>query len=395
MMNFDKMTDFLHHLVDEYGIPTVDCSINYKGEEVYRYYYGEGISDKSLYNMYSATKPITATAGLRLMEEGKFKLTDPVYEYIPEFKEMTVKKKIYTGGDGLKYATGNNPTGDELLEEKFEIVKAENPILVKDLFAMSAGFNYNTEIDGIKKRIEENNGRFETTWIIDALKDEPLDFEPGTHWGYSLCHDVLAAFIERVSGKKYDEYVQEKIFDPLGMTDSTYKRTAEVEKRLAKQHRYYNCDNCAREIDNENPYCFGEGYASGGAGIISSVNDYSKFVRAMSMNGVTKDGYRILKPETINLMKTNALNPEALKDFNWEHLKGYGYGLGVRTMMHPELEGIKSVKGEFGWCGAGGAYVMIDTDNQIGVFYAQQVMNNQEPYVHPRLRNITYSIFGF
>jgi CubicO group peptidase (beta-lactamase class C family) len=121
------------------------------------------------------------------------------------------------------------------------------------------------------------------------------------------------------------------------------------------------------------------------------VDDYSKFAAAMANDGYTADGVRILSRHTIDLMRTNRLCEAQLKDYNWSFLGGYGYGLGVRTMIHPASCGANSPIGEFGWDGAAGCYVMIDPVNRISLFYAQQMREGLGYYVHPRIRNILYS----
>ena len=141
----------------------------------------------------------------------------------------------------------------------------------------------------------------------------------------------------------------------------------------------------------ENEFVLGSEYESGGAGLISCVDDYAKFSAAMANGGNTPDGNRILSPKTIDLMRTNRLNPTQMKDFDWSFLGGYGYGLGVRTMIDPVRCGANSPVGEFGWDGAAGCYVIIDPENRISLFYAQQMREGLGYYVHPRIRNILYS----
>ena len=134
----------------------------------------------------------------------------------------------------------------------------------------------------------------------------------------------------------------------------------------------------------------GSEYESGGAGLISSVDDYIKFANVLCNKGKTQKGEKILSECTIDLMRTNHLDKTSMKDFNWIQMRGYGYGLGVRTMIDKAKGGSLSSIGEFGWGGAAGTYAMIDPENEITVFYAQHMLNNQEPYVHPRIRNIVY-----
>ncbi len=388
-MNFKTMNNFFKHLTDEIGVPSVDCLIHKDGEEIYRYKGGEAFdATKKLYYLYSVTKPMTCTAALQLFEKGKFLLNDPVSNYLPEFKEMHVKKKYIISDEGIKTSEGKSSSKSE---EKLEIVKAKNPILIKHLFTMSAGFNYNRQTDDITKLKKETDGRFPTGTIAKAVAKQPLSFEPGEHWQYSLCHDVLGALIEVVAQMKFSDYMRKYIWDPLEMADTTMKVTDDVLENMLPQFRY-DSEKCkAFEIAKDNDHILGSEYESGGAGIISSVDDYIKFADALALNGTAKNGYRLLNENTIELMTTNHLNETQLTDLNWSQLKGYGYGLGIRTMMNKTEGGALSPVGEFGWGGAAGAYLMIDRKNKIGLFYGQHMLNNLEPYIHPRIRNIVYS----
>ena len=280
-MDFSTLTTFLDALKGKRSIPSVDCAVSLQGQRVYRHSANAGQDD--LYFLYSVSKVITCTAAAQLLERGKLLLTDEICEYLPEYRDMAVKR------------------ADGQLEE------AQTRITVRHLFTMSAGLNYNLEAPSIQKAVQESGGRAPTREIARAIAQEPLDFEPGTHWQYSLCHDVLAALVEAVSQTRFADYVREHIFAPLSMENSTYHPTPEQFARIAPQFRY---------------------------------------------------------------------------------------GLGVRTMVSPAQGGALSAIGEFGWGGAAGSYIMIDPDHRLCAFYAQHMLNNQEPYVHPRLRNLIYqSVF--
>ena len=137
---------------------------------------------------------------------------------------------------------------------------------------------------------------------------------------------------------------------------------------------------------------FGPEYESGGGGIVSSVNEYSKFCAALANGGLGLTGERILSSATVELMRVNQLTtPELLKNFNWKQLKGYGYGLGVRTLIDKAASGSTGDLGEFGWGGAAGATVLIDPERRLSMFYAHHMLNPQEEYYQPRIRNVLYA----
>lgn len=225
---------------------------------------------------------------------------------------------------------------------------------------------------------------------MKAIAQQTLSFEPGTHWQYSLCHDVLGGLIEVVSGKNFGDYLKESIFEPVGMKDTSFTFNQEVEKRMASQYIYQDESGRYEQISKHNCFRIGTDYESGGAGLISCTEDYGLFVNALCNDGVTASGERIISRATIDLMRLNHLCETALPDFNWAHLTGYGYGLGVRTMIDRAKGGSLSPVGEFGWDGAAGSYALIDVDNRLGVFYMQHMKNGKHPYIHPRLRNIVY-----
>ena len=348
---FKKLEETLDQFL-EVGIPGNDCIVCLNGEVVYRKQRGFSDREKQIpmtgkehYSIFSCSKPITCTAALQLWEKGLFDLDDELCKYMPEFTDMKV-----AGHGGL--------------------VPAKNRIKIKHLFTMTAGFNYNCSSPSIKKCWQETEGKCPTREVMKYLAKEPLCFEPGDKWQYSLCHDVLAALVEVISGMKFNDYVTKNIFEPLGMANSTYLLPGDQ----------FNKDNMATEylcidgktdpvyfenfaIGNQyNPFRFGSEYASGGAGCVSTVEDYIRFLNAMCQDGV------ILKQDTIAMMTTNRLDEKTVVDFD---LPGYAYGLGVRCPKDAESELQDS-----GWDGAAGAYLSFDAKRKLTIYYGQFVRGN-------------------
>ena len=306
-MNFTPLKNYQDYLTS-WRIPGNDCMVVKDGKEIYRYMSGYADCEKErkiagdeLYYFWSASKVITCSLALKLHEEGKFIMNDPLSAYMPEFGEMTVRRTI----DG-----------------KEEIVKAEKPILVKNLFNMTAGFDYNIStpyIDEVKKK---TNGRCPTREVAAAIAKNPLCFEPGEHWNYSLCHDVLGAFIEVVSGKKLRDYAREVLFEPLGMNDTTYNMPEESKRsRFAVQYNYRDDLGKFLPTNNTCGHFLGCDYDSGGAGVVSTCEDYMKFASTMANGGTSTSGYRYVSPATVELMATNTLGEAQMKDFNWGWLR--------------------------------------------------------------------------
>lgn len=364
-MGFDKVKELMDNSVKEYGIPGSDIIVTHNGKVIYRYWNGTSdderkkpVTGDELYFLYSASKVITCTAAMQLLEKGKLKLENRLSDYIPEFKDMWVKTK------GV-------------------IKKAENPIVLKHLFTMTSGLNYNLNAKSIlQQKAEDPNSP--TLEMVKALAREPLDFEPGEHYQYSLSHDVLAAVVELVAEQSFGEYLKEHIFDVCGMERTGFSLNRDIMEQMASQFRWEASIHDSKLIEKNNEFALTPNYESGGAGLISCVDDYCKFATMMANTN------KLLKPESVNLMRTNHLTGQAYQDFQMSK-PGYGYGLGVRT----DYTGKFGAKGEFGWDGAAGAYVLIDPDNKIAIFYATHVRNHGEYLynnLHPAIRDAIYSI---
>ncbi len=323
------------------GIPGFDISVWHRGKEIFREM--RGVSDENgtpmtgreRYNIYSCSKVITCTAAMLLIEEGKLRLEDEVALYLPVFSDMQVK---HAGG----------------------LVKAEKHITIFHLFTMTAGLNYDCESDAIVKGRMETEGKAPTVEMMKYIAEMPLEFEPGKTWNYSLCHDVLAAVVEVVSGMRFGEFVKSRIFDPLGMTHSTFLLPEEELPSLIDQYRFEENRFCnvGKEIQI---YKLGSLYESGGAGAISTVDDYVRFLEGLRT-------HRLIGEEALAMMRKDCLSEEQRKDC-WVPL-GYGYGLGVRT---PRAGFART---DFGWGGAAGAFLAIIPDCEISIYYAQHVLGS-------------------
>lgn len=375
-MNFSPLTEYLDHLAQEEKMPCAGCIITKDGNVVYSYFPGytdfdtkQKSSESQLLNIFSASKVVTCTAAMRLFERGKFLLSDPVYEYIPAFKEMYIKKYLENG--------------------KTEIIKASKPIRIVDLFTMCAGLTYEFS-ENMRQVVADTNGRAPTMDIINAISKDTLVFEPGEHWNYSLCHDVIAGLVEVISGTRFSDYVKTNIFDPLEMTSSTYRRNDEIYSKIAPLYdRYPSTGEIYKKSDNSCSFIFGSEYDSGGAGMASTAEDYIKFITAMCYMGKAPGKDRIIGSRTVNLMRENRLTEKQIKD-SWI-TDGYGYGLGVRMRMNDPIAMSVSPVGDFGWDGAAGAFVHIDPENRVGLFYTQHLLSNSNTPIHHRLRQLLYT----
>ena len=359
---FEKVKLLLDDALDNHHVPSSDIVISLNGETIFRYMNGTvdeqqkaEIKGDELYYLYSTTKVITCTAALQLYEKGLIGLQDEVGKYIPEFKNILVK-------------TDNGAA------------PVQTPVRLIHLFTMTSGMNYDIAAGEIKEQIR-NNPESGTLELVRAMARVPLGFEPGTHYEYSLSHDVLAAVIEIVSGMSFSEYLQKNIFDVCGMKNTYVGCDNALKDRMCCQYLYHPESDKAELVGKDNMYILTDKYESGGAGVVSCVEDYLRFANELV------NGEKLLKRSTIDLMRTSHLAPVAREEFK-SFKRGYSYGLGVRT----NVDGAFSTKGEFGWDGAAGAYVLLDPDNKLAVFYATHIKAHGYLYdeLHPALRDAIY-----
>ncbi|MBQ7566247.1 MAG: serine hydrolase [Oscillospiraceae bacterium] len=359
-MDFSKVGAFLDEQV-KLGLPMGQVLVTKDYETVYSHNAGwqdaektVPASDDTLCWCFSNTKVYTATCLARLIEAGKIGLDDPVSNYLPEFAEIS-----YKDGD--------------------EIKKATKPLTVRHLITMTSGLSYAYKRDYPHFTEAVQKPGVTTREAVAAFVKDPWEFEPGTEFLYGFSHDVVAAVIEVASGMRFSEYMRKIIFEPLGIRDTGFRPNEEQKTRFAAMYRSVpeTGEIVLREAQ-VNEFTFCENYESGGGGLFSCPKEYGKLLTVLACGGVSKDGYRLLKPETIDLMSKNQLVGKPWYTYHHEggreiRRPGYGYGLGVRVHMDPAASGRKTSVGEFGWTGAAGALSVIDPKKRLAIVYAQHV----------------------
>ena len=335
----DKVQKQIENLMQGLNLPYYYIKVGKGDLDLLSFGYNEGeiaTGNEKLF-MYSCTKPLTVTCGLQLIERGLLSLDDKVGKYLPFVKDCYVVDNSLN-----KHIVGEQMT-------------------IKHLFTMTAGFTYNFEMEPFKQVFKDYDNPT-TLQVVESICKSPLISCPGEQFNYSFCHDVLAAVIEVIAKKPFAEYMKDNIFKPLGLNNSAFD--FEDKSDFANQYYY---DNGFIKNKLQNSIVFSKNWHSGGAGVISTANDYYKFVKTLA-NG----GGDLLSENSLAM-----LNKESVKHLNFHSnftcVQGtdYGYGLGVRTRMKPTDYGLPI--GEFGWDGAAGSYLMVDPINNISVFIAMHV----------------------
>ena len=370
-MNFDKLTEYLDSFSRDM-VPGIDLIVYQNHRQLYRHFAGlrdrennVPMDGRELYWLFSATKVFTVTAAMQLVEQGIIGLDDPVGKYIPAYNILSVN-------------------------ENGHIRAAWKTLLVRHLFTMTGGLSYDLDTPSIQKCLLYTRNKASTLDLVTAFAEEPLLFDPGTHYRYSLCHDVLAAVVEVASGERYADYLKKHIFEPLGIQRMGFH--GENLEEFAQQYIYDGNTQTSVLLPGGNKcvYRLSENYDSGGAGLYGGSDDYILLSDALACGGVGKTGKRILKRETVDLMRTPQLSEELRKEYINHAGPRYNYAFGVRSLV--DAEGFASPKGEFGWDGAANAYTLIDPENGLSCFLGLHIRGFDYGYrvIHHKVRDLMY-----
>lgn len=376
----ERISPAMNKYIEAGKLPGVLTLIAKDGEVIY--FEDEGYQDieaskalqkDTLFRLFSMTKPVTAVAAAILWEQGKFHMFDPVVKYFPEFKDL----QVYVSGEGK--------------EITLEPMKTQMRII--DLFMHTSGFSYGFSQSPVDKLYQQHNmykeGRAPTTQeFVDTIAKLPLNHQPGTKYNYSVSIDILGVLVERISGQRLGEFMQEHIFSPLSMTNTSFLLAEEDKAKLAT---LYTVSKEGKTVVQPNEplqtYQQESAVHAGGAGLISTMHDYYRFTQ-MLLNKGSLDGKRILGRKTVEYMTTNHL-PDNLYPFE-AHAPGEGYGLGMSVTVDPSKGGFMSSKGNYGWGGLASTYFRIDPkENMVFITMSQFIPLGFHPF-HDDLRNLVY-----
>jgi CubicO group peptidase (beta-lactamase class C family) len=358
-----RIDSTLKSFVDAGNIAGVSALIFEKNKEVYYNAFGYAdreakrpIDRNTIVRIYSMTKPVTGVALMTLYEKGAFQLDEPLSKYAPEFANM----KVYKGVDA---------SGNLILEP------ANRPITIRDITRHTAGFAVGTELPGLKELVQKTdplNPNNTLPEMAKKLASLPLAFQPGSQWAYGISVDVQAYLVQLLSGKPFDQYVKEKILDPLGMKHTRYVVPEEERRNFAA---LYHADNGQLTAADEKFNFQNWPLKPGGFGLTSTIDDYVTFARMLVNKGKLGKA-TILKPETVKLMSTSHLS-DTITQRMWLPSKGqvgFGIDFAVRTRPPASKEENNGTVGEFFWDGAASTLFWVDPVNDVTAVLFVQVM---------------------
>jgi CubicO group peptidase (beta-lactamase class C family) len=343
---------------------------------------GEPMTEDTILRIYSMTKPITSVALMTLHEQGLFSLSDPVHRFIPEWRNLGV----WTAGSYPLFAT--EPT--------------KRPMTIRDLFMHTSGLTYDwlraSNIDYAYRKEQIGNPRPDYTLkdMIDQLAKMPLEFSPGERWNYSLSTDVLGYLIEVISGKSLPEFLRETIFEPLGMTDTSFGITPDKVERFASCYERNLNKEMVLNDDGQNSRFRDQTFFSGGGGLISTLGDYYKFTQ-MLLNGGTLGEKRIIGRRTLEYMAQNHIpggadmTQFATGSFSESGYAGVGFGLGFASQIDAVSNGHPASNGTFYWGGLASTLFWVDPAEELVVVFMTQLMPSSTFNFRGQLENIIYA----
>lgn len=349
----DALNAEFHALVDQQKLAGVITLVARHGKVVHFDAYGKAnaatgaaLAPDAIFRIASMTKPITGVAMMQLWEQGKWQLSDPVSKYIPEFAGLKVK----------------GPNG--------ALVEQNKPMTMAQLMSHSAGFGVSAVYDSA------NLGATDLQGMIDKLKVLPLETQPGAAWDYGPSVNIQGYIVEKLSGQSLDAYFDQHIFKPLGMVDTGFWVAPEKASRVVAVHTYEGGKikgPAENRVTTSKP-----SFLAGSGGLMSTAEDYWRFAQAVA-NGGAADGKRILKAETVKLMRTNVLAPEVKVDLYGPAQEGIGFGMDFAIVMDPQRAATPQGLNTFYWGGAFGTWFWIDPTNDLVFVGMIQNLNGSTP----------------
>ncbi len=383
-LGLDRVSEYLSEQVAQGKIPGAVLLIEQHGKPIYHEFFGVrdvatqlSMSDDTIFRLFSMTKPITSVVAMMLIEEGKFKLDDPVAKYIPSFANVKVgvEKKAEDGTATL------------------ELVPPNHPVTIFDLMRQTSGITYGFYGNSlVRKAYAAANiyaGDFDNAEFAERIARLPLQNQPGTLWQYGHSTDILGRIMEIVTGKSLLGIEREKLLDPLGMNETRFYVADPEKKKLI-----------ARPMPNDSDFRVGfeskpeipMKWESGGGGMVSTMSDFARFAQ-MILNGGTLDGRQYLSSKSFELMTTDHVGPGSGvgRDFFYFPGDGFGFGLGfaVRTDPGNAKPPPAGSLGELKWDGASGCYFVVDRKQDMFFVLLEQSPSERQR-IQPAVKRLIY-----
>jgi CubicO group peptidase (beta-lactamase class C family) len=318
---------------------------------------------------------------MMLHERGAFQLSDPVHKWLPGWDQLRV------------YRHGRYPN--------FVTAPAERPMTVRDLLTHTSGLSYGiierTHVDSAYRRLRIGDGQGTLSDMVEKLGQLPLEFSPGTRWGYSVATDVIARLVEIMSGRRFDEYLREQIFEPLGMVDTGYTVAADKLPRYAANYSR-TPDGGMTLFDDpaDSAYARPKTLFTGSSGLISTAADYVRFAEMLRRGGAI-GGVRLLGARTVRYMTQNhlpggvdlaSIATESI--FSETRYEGVGFGLGFHVLLDPVRTQVPGSVGEYGWGGMASTAFWVDPVEELTFLFMTQLVPSSALNLRAELKSIVY-----
>ena len=343
---------------------------------------GTPMTADTIVRIYSMTKPVTSVALMILYERGLFSLDDPVHRYIPAWKGLRVR------------TAGSHPL--------FATVPCQRPMTIRDLFMHTSGLTYDfmhaSNVDAAYRELGVGLPRrgYTLQQMIDQLAGLPLEFSPGERWNYSVATDVLGYLIEVLSGQSLPDFMRTALFEPLGMTDTSFEIPADKLDRLASCYERNLQKEMVLQDDCRDSHFASRSFWSGGGGLLSTVTDYYRFSQ-MLLNGGSLDGQRVIGSRTLQFMTRNHLpggvdmSQFATGSFSETVYEGVGFGLGFANKLDPVRNGFPASVGSFFWGGLASTLFWVDPAEELVVIFLTQLIPSSTFNFRGQLESIIYA----
>lgn len=399
MYNWNRLDNVLEQFVDDEVLIGCGLQVFQNNQLIYNQCVGSSTADGSRIltentrmRIYSVTKTFTNVSLMMLYEHGLFALDDPIAEYLPEF---------------------SNPVVCVSKSDVHDVVPAKSPITIRHLLTMTSGIPYMAFLPGegpvqealleslriIESEVAEGK-KHDLHDLSEVIAKTPLCFHPGEHWLYGMNLSVIGRLVEVLSGKRLSDYMQKNIWEPLGLSHTCFDYQVPENEVIAERAISKSlCELFALDVNNRmkatahgeiyvssTPFLPGEqlGFELPCGGIVSTLHDLGIYY-AMLANSGSWHEHSILSRRTIDLMRANHLNSVQLADFAQQQNRGFGYGLGFRTMRNPAEAGFYMPKGSFGWDGASGCYALASPEHKLAFVFSEQSLPHHIEYTIPRV----------